>query len=156
LEQLHSFGDEDRDPRTRVITVAYFALINPKQFELHLSYESAEVKWFSINEIPKLAFDHQKIYEKALDRLKSKIHREPIGFELLPDKFTIDQIQTIYETIWNTKLDRRNFRKKMLSLGILIDLNEKQADVDHRPGQLYKFDVKTYKKLQKESFNLGF
>ncbi len=136
LEQLYTFGDVKRDPRGRVITVTYFALINSEKLKLKSSTDASEAKWFPIDKIPKLAFDHEKILKYALQRLRWKFEYTLVGFSLLPKKFTLSQLQKIYEIVFNKKFDKRNFRKKILSLGILkeegIDKN-----VSHRPPMLY-------------------
>lgn len=153
LEQLYTFGDVGRDPRGRVITVAYYALVNINEHDLKATTDAKNVAWFSIDDIPNLAFDHKRIFNVALQRLKGKVKYEPIGFELLPTKFTLSQLQNLYEKILEQQLDKRNFRKKILSMGLLIELNEIQKDVSHRAARLYKFNEGEYKKLKKRGFN---
>jgi 8-oxo-dGTP diphosphatase len=136
LEQLYTFGDVNRDPRDRVITVSYIALVNSEEIHLSAQTDAADAKWFSASKIPKLAFDHNKIFDYALKRLKWKFEYTTVAFSLLPDKFTLTQLQELYETVFQKKLDKRNFRKKILSLNILEE-EEVMKDVSHRPPQLY-------------------
>jgi 8-oxo-dGTP diphosphatase len=157
MEQLYTFGDVDRHPQGRVITVAYFAMIRLNgQKELKpVNTYARKAFWHPVNELPKLAYDHTKIFERSLEKIRRKISYQPIAFELLPEKFTLTQLQHLYELILNTKLDKRNFRKKMLNYGILKELDEKQRGVSYRAATLYKFDKRKYARLfQKElSFN---
>ena len=136
LEQLYTFGDVNRDPRGRVITVSYMALVKSDEIHLNAQTDAADAKWFSISKIPKLAFDHNKILEYALKRLKWKFEYTTVAFSLLPEKFTLTQLQELYETVFQKKLDKRNFRKKILSLNILEE-EEIMTEVSHRPPQLY-------------------
>jgi len=136
LEQLYTFGEPKRDPRERVITVAYYALINSDKIKLTASTDVSEVQWFSIKKIPPLAFDHKKILDYALKRLKWKFEYTTVAFSLLPKEFTLGEIQKIYEIVFNQQFDKRNFSKKMLSLNILKEEAIKR-DVSHRPPQLY-------------------
>jgi len=152
LEQLFTFGDVGRDPRGRVISVAYYALVNLDEHNPQASTDARSAAWFSVAEAPKLAFDHQGILQTALARLKGKLRYEPIGFELLPAKFTLSQLQRLYETVLEGPLDKRNFRKKVLSLGLLVDLNEFETGVAHRAARLYRFDETKYKQLKKKGF----
>jgi len=142
LEQLYTFGNPKRDPRTRVITVSYFALVNSDKFKLKASTDVKDVKWFSIYELPKLAFDHQDILEYALKRLRWKLEYTTVAFSLLPERFTLTELQTIYEIIMHKQLDKRNFRKKVKALGIVKETSEYQSDVTHRPAKLYKKNTK--------------
>ncbi|MEQ8224791.1 MAG: NUDIX domain-containing protein, partial [Candidatus Eremiobacterota bacterium] len=121
LEQLYTFGEPGRDPRTRVITVAYFALINSEKLELYASTDAEEVRWYSTKELPQLAFDHSKIMDYAITRLRYKLEYTSAGFQLLPEEFTLSELQRVYEVILDKTLDKRNFRKKILSLNILED-----------------------------------
>jgi len=136
LEQLYTFGEPERDPRGRVITVAYMALINSEEIRLKASTDVSEAKWFPIKKIPQLAFDHKKIFDYSLKRLKWKFEYTTVAFSLLPKKFTISQIQKIYEIVFNKKFDKRNFVKKILFLDILKE-EEIKKDVSHRPPMLY-------------------
>lgn len=153
LEQLYTFGDVDRDPRGRILTVAYYALVNLESHHLRSTTDAARAAWFSLTDMPALAFDHEKIFETALNRLKAKVQYEPIGFELLPKKFTLSRLQHLYEIILETELDKRNFRKKILGMGLLKDLDEVQEDVAHRAARLYEFDEAKYQQLKKKGFN---
>jgi 8-oxo-dGTP diphosphatase len=153
LEQLYTFGDIDRDPRDRTVTVAYYALVNLGGYQIQASTDARDAAWFSVNEVPSLAFDHEKILSVALIRLKGKVRYEPIGFELLPKKFTLSQLQKLYETILGQALDKRNFRKKILNMSLLIGLNETEQNVTHRAAQLYQFDESTYQQLKAKGFN---
>lgn len=138
LEQLKTFGEPGRDPRTRVITVAYIALLPSPSLNLKPSTDAADAKWFAISKIPKLAFDHAKIIEAGLDRLRGKIRYSNIVFALMPKTFPLSQLQETYEIILGRELDKRNFRKKMLSLGILEPTDKKETG-PHRPSLLYRF-----------------
>ncbi len=140
LEQLYTFGDPKRDPRTRVVTVSYFALINQNDAIIKASSDATEVKWFSIYNLPELAFDHKKIIEYALKRLRWKLEYTTVAFKLLTEKFTLTRLQDVYEIIFNRKLDKRNFRKKILELGLVKETKEIQKEVSHRPAKLYSFN----------------
>lgn len=153
LEQLYTFGDTDRDPRGRVITVAYYALVNLAGHTVSATTDARAAAWFSVDDLPELAFDHETIFTAGLSRLRGKVRYEPIGFELLPRKFTLSQIQKLYETVLGTPLDKRNFRKKILGTGLLIGLEEIEQDVAHRAAQLYRFDSRKYALLRKKGFN---
>lgn len=153
LEQLYTFGTPDRDPRDRVITVAYYALINLADHPIHAQTDAKEVAWFSVNDLPKLAFDHEQIIATASQRLKGKLRYEPIGFELLPKKFTLTQLQKLYEQVLGTSLDKRNFRRKILKMELLIKLDEMQTGVAHRAARLYSFDEAKYQQLAQAGFN---
>ena len=141
LEQLYTFGKVKRDPRGRVVTIAYFALVNPESIKIQASTDAAEVTWFSVSKLPKLAFDHKEIIEYALKRLKWKFEYTTVAFSLLPKKFTISQVQNIYEIVFSKKFDKRNFRKKILAMDIL-KTEEVMTDVSHRPPQLYSLKRK--------------
>ncbi len=153
LEQLFTFGELNRDPRERVVTVAYYALVNLAGHTVHASSDARNAAWFPVNELPKLAFDHRKILDVALERLRGKVRYQPIGFELLPDKFTLRQLQHLYEIILDRPLDKRNFRKKLHSMEILKATSEIEKDVAHRAAQLYRFNKKAYDRLTKQGFN---
>lgn len=153
LEQLYTFGEPGRDPRGRVVTVAYFALVKLSDHRVHAATDAREAAWFSVWDTPKLAFDHADILGTALQRLKGKVRYQPIGFELLPPKFTLTQLQRLYEIILERDLDKRNFRKKILSMELLEELDEVEQDVSHRAARLYRFDHKKYKQLEKAGFN---
>lgn len=153
LEQLYTFGDVRRDPRGRVITVAYYALVNLEEHRVRALTDARSAAWFSIDDVPVLAFDHRKILNYAIQRLQGKVRYEPIGFELLPQKFTLSQIQRLYELILGQALDKRNFRKKILGTGLLVALDEIQQDVSHRAARLYMFNRKKYQQLKLKGFN---
>ncbi|MBW4680019.1 MAG: NUDIX hydrolase [Microcoleus vaginatus WJT46-NPBG5] len=153
LEQLYTFGEVNRDPRERVVTVAYYALVNLEEHRLYAATDAVDAAWFPLAQMPALAFDHDKIVRVALARLKGKVRYEPIGFELLPKKFTLSQLQRLYETVLEQNLDKRNFRKKFLSMNLLIELDETQKDVSHRAARLYQFDEEKYLQLKSKGFN---
>lgn len=153
LEQLYTFGTVNRDPRERVITVAYYALINLIEQKIQATTDARNAQWFALDEIPALAFDHNQILNVALQRLQGKLRYEPIGFELLPSKFTLSQLQKLYETVLRQTLDKRNFRRKILKMNLLIELAEKQTGVAHRAAQLYQFDEQKYLELKQKGFN---
>lgn len=153
MEQLFVFGDVDRYPDRRVITIGYYALVSPDKYLLHPGIDTSEVRWYPLSKIPKLPFDHEHIIKEALHKLRTKVRYQPVGFELLPEKFTLPKLQTLYECILGIKLDKRNFRKKLLKMNLLIKLEEKEKDNIRRAAHLYKFDKKTYRKLVKKGFN---
>lgn len=153
LEQLYTFGAVDRDPRERVVSVAYYALVKLLDHHARADTDAANAKWFPVSKVPKLAFDHAHILAAALARLKGKVRYEPIGFELLPPKFTLSQLQHLYEAVLGTTLDKRNFRKKVLGFDLLIPLKETLMTGRHRPAQLFRFNADKYEKLKKRGFN---
>lgn len=153
LEQLFTFGQPNRDPRGWVVSVAYYALVAPEQHHLLATTDARRAEWFPVHKLPQLAFDHDEILRIALQRLRGKLTYAPIGFELLPEKFSIRQLQTLYEIVLGRKLDNRNFRKKIFSLDVLQELNEIQTGVAHRAARLYKFDVDKYRQLTKQGLN---
>jgi len=153
LEQLFSFGAVDRDPRERVVSVAYYALVKLKAHQTKAATDATDAQWFPVSQVPKLAFDHAGILATGLARLKAKVRYQPIGFELLPPKFTLSQLQHLYEAVLETDLDKRNFRKKVLSFGLLVPLKETQMTGRHRPARLFRFDADKYEKLRKRGFN---
>lgn len=149
LEQLHAFGEVNRDPEERTVSIAYYALIDVNSHDKEL-VKKHSASWFSLHELPELIFDHQEMVEAALKRLRLKAAHEPVGFELLPDKFTLPQLQKLYESIYDAALDKRNFRRRVLSMGILVNTNEKQKDYSKKGAFLYEFDEQEYwKKLNK-------
>ena len=139
LEQVHTFGNVFRHPAGRVITTAYYSLVNIKDYQLKLS--DNQLHWHPLREIGALAFDHKEILDTCLKQLQQKIGEHPIVFNLLPDKFSLRELQNLYESILGTKLDRRNFRKKFFLMDWLVDVNELEQDVRHRPGRLYRFNA---------------
>lgn len=149
LEQVYTFGDVNRHPAGRVITTAWYSLINIKDHQMSLAHN--ELHWHPVNEITTLAFDHKKILDTCLRQLQSKIDEHPIVFNLLPEKFSLRELQSLYESIHGTKLDRRNFRKKFFLMDWLIDVNELETDVPHRPGKLYRFNADRFSDGKKES-----
>ncbi|MCM8525380.1 MAG: NUDIX hydrolase [Lentisphaeraceae bacterium] len=153
LEQLYTVGDVNRDPRERVVTVAYYALVNLQEHNVEASTDANNAAWFELDDLPELAFDHNKILEMALKRLQSKIRYEPIGFELLPKKFTLTQLQQLYEKIIGKELDKRNFRKKLQKMGVLVALDEIQKDVAHRAARFYSFDEEQYLEKKEKGFH---
>jgi len=155
LEQTKTFGKLDRHPSGRVITVAYLSLVNVNKVKLVASSFADVAKWKSVKGIDRLAFDHNEILDYCLNSLKQSVQQRPIGFELLSDQFTLSDLQDLYEAILDTKLDKRNFRKKLLAMDILIDTNEMQKGVAHRPARLYKFDQSKYDYLKEKGFSYG-
>lgn len=153
LEQLYTFSSVDRDPRERVVSVAFYALVNIRCHTVHAATDARNAAWFAVTDTPSLAFDHDKILSVALERLKGKVRYQPIGFELLPSLFTLAQLQHLYETILETKMDKRNFRRKILSMEILQETNQIEKDVAHRAARLYRFNKKQYNQLKKKGFN---
>lgn len=153
LEQLYTFGAVDRDPRERVITVAWYALVKPAKYLLAAATDARNAQWFPAANTPSLVFDHPDILAMATERLRNKIRYEPIGFELLPTKFTLRQLQQLYEVVLGRTIDKRNFRKKILSMEILIELNETETNVAHRAARLYRFDKRKYNQLKKRGFH---
>lgn len=149
LEQLFTFGKPDRDPRKRVISVAYFGLINSSQYKtFNAKTDAEEAEWFNIKELPSLGFDHKEIIKTAIRRLRSKIIYQPIGFELLDNKFPFSDLEKLYTKLLDRPIDRRKFKKKIMSLGILDEFDEKEHAKDvGRTGKLYKFNHENYQKL---------
>lgn len=150
LEQLYTFGQPDRDPRGRVVSVAYVGLVRPDVYSITASTDAEAVQWFTIDELPQLSFDHQDIVSRAIKRIQSKITYEPIGFELLDKKFPFSDLEKLYTTLLGRAVDRRNFRKKILSLNVLDELEEKVSKGSGRPANLFQFNVERYYQLQKE------
>ncbi|MEO0519097.1 MAG: NUDIX domain-containing protein [Cyanobacteria bacterium P01_A01_bin.116] len=153
LEQLYTFGAVGRDPRDRIVSVAYYALINLPKHRLTAATDASDAQWFEQASVPPLGFDHEAILHCALQRLRGKIRYEPIGFELLPQKFALSQLQRLYEQILERDLDKRNFRKKLLKMDLLIDTGEKETGVAHRAAKLYQFDTAKYQALKQRGFN---
>ena len=146
MEELQSYGKVERDPAARVISVAYYALIPAKEYS-EASSNNHGATWVSMRELPKLIMDHKLMVAKGLRRLKRRASTQPLGFELLPREFTMPQLQALYEAIYQSTLDKRNFRKKILSMDVLIKLNEKDMSGSRKGAYLYRFDKKKYKKL---------
>lgn len=152
LEQLCTFGRPGRDPRGHYVTVAYYALVKLSEHAVRAAADARDAAWFSVTDLPPLAFDHGEILEVALERLRGKVRYRPIGFELLPPKFTLTQLQRLYEIILERKLDKRNFRKKVMKLDLLEELDEIEKDVAHRAARLYRFDRDKYRHKEKQGF----
>jgi 8-oxo-dGTP diphosphatase len=153
LEQLYTFSEVDRDPSDRVVTVGYYSLVKLSDHRIRSATDSKRAAWFAVGDVPSLAFDHGKILKTAHHRLRAKVRYQPIGFELLPQKFTLTQLQKLYEVILDRQLDKRNFRKKLLAMGVLLELNEIEQDVAHRAARLYSFDKAKYDRMTKKGFN---
>lgn len=154
LEQLYTFGDDiNRDPRFRVISIAYFALVNPAQFEVKADTDADEARWFPIDDLPPLAFDHTQIVQVAIQRLKNKLTYQPIGFDLLPEEFLFSDLENLYCTILNREIDRRNFRKKILSFGIVEETEKFGNKKSGRPAKLFRFNHLKYKELASNGFH---
>ena len=153
LDQLFTYGDLNRDPRERVVSVAYYALVRMANHRVHAATDACNAAWFNVYETPTLAFDHAKIVTDALERLKGKVRYHPIGFELLPKRFPLSTLQHLYEACLDEPIDKRNFRKKILSMGLLQETDEIQKDVAHRAARLYRFDPRRYEELTKGGFS---
>jgi 8-oxo-dGTP diphosphatase len=154
LEQVSTFGTVNRHPAGRVVTVAYCSLINVQHHKLNIL--DNELHWHDVKSVTDLAFDHQQIFDTCRQQLQKRVQEHPLGFNLLPKKFSLRDLQNLYEAILDIKLDRRNFRKKFFSMDFLIDLNEMEQDVSHRPGKLYKFDYEKYDKRKKKFVGIDF
>ncbi len=152
MEQLYTFGEVDRDPGARIISVAYFALIKINASDLEL-VKNHGATWVPISSMPKLIFDHSAMVDRALKKLQIRARTQPIGFELLPDKFTIPQLQGLYEAIYNKPLDKRNFRRKLLSMDLLEKQEEKEKESSRKGAWYYRFDANKYEDLLKRGFN---
>lgn len=154
FEQLFTFGDDVfRDPRNRVISVAYFALVDPSKLVIKADSDADNAQWFKVDAIPALAFDHNLILNKAVERLKAKLTYEPIGFDLLPEEFMFSELENLYCTILEKEIDRRNFRKKILSYGIIQETDNFSPNKTGRPAKLFKFNQQKYSALLKEGFH---
>ena len=154
MEQFHTFSDPTRDPRERVITIAFFALV--RIAEVKGGDDAAKARWFALDEIPPLAFDHDRILRMATAKLREQIHFQPIGFNLLPEKFTLRQLQLLYEAILDVRFDRRNFTKKMHHLDILLPLDETVWPTPKKEAQLYSFNRTKYDELKQKGLRLEF
>ena len=152
LEQLKTFGDVNRYPGERVITIAYYALVNVENYALQAGFTASEAAWHNIYAVPSLPYDHNEILQAGFEHLRQKVRHEPIGFNLLPKKFTLYHIQELYEDILGKPLDKPNFRRKLLSMNLLVPCNEKEKGVSHRAANLYRFDKKIYDKLARKGF----
>lgn len=154
IEQFHAYSAPDRDPRERVITIAYLALVKIQDVEG--GDDAADARWFPVSQVPPLAFDHDAMLRDALTRLRERIHFHPIGSDLLPERFSLRQLQTLYEAILGVRFDRRNFAKKMLHLEILTETEEPEARSNRREAKLYSFNIEKYNDLKKRGFRLEF
>jgi 8-oxo-dGTP diphosphatase len=150
LEQVYTFSGVDRHPAGRVVSTAYFSLVNVKHTQLQQM--NNELHWHKVDELSTLAFDHKIILDTCLKSLQKKVQEEPIIFNLLENKFSLRELQSLYEAILGVKLDRRNFRKKLFTTGLLVDINEMEDNVPHRPGKLYTFNEHRYSKMKKKTF----
>ncbi len=150
MEQLYTFGKVDRHPLGRIITVAYYALVNIDTFNPKASSFARKIDWWAIDELPELAFDHNAILAKAIERLRWMANMQPIGLELLPEKFTLSQLRRLYEAILGIELDKRNFRRKITKMDFLIPLDEKQINVAHKAARYYSFNKEKYAQLKEE------
>jgi ADP-ribose pyrophosphatase YjhB (NUDIX family) len=146
MEQLYAFTNVDRDSAARVISIAFFALIKLSDYSLELQ-QKHNAKWFRLDKLPELIFDHKQMVKKAIEKLRDKVSSHPIGFELLPHKFTLPQLQSLYEAIYGTRFDKRNFMKKILALGVLNKLDEKDKDSSRRGAFYFVFDKVKYQKI---------
>ncbi|OXA94919.1 NUDIX hydrolase [Flavobacterium hercynium] len=156
LEQLKAFGDPDRFPLRRVITIGYYALVKREDYNIKAGFTASDAKWYKINTIPDLIYDHNEILSYSLRHLRNRVRQAPIGFNLLPEKFTLLQLMHLYEEVLGIEMDKSNFRRKILHMKLLVELDEKQQDVSHRAAKLYKFDPAIYKKLTEKGFNFEF
>lgn len=154
LEQVHTFGKVKRHPAGRVVTVAYYSLINIQHYKLKIL--DNELHWHDVAGITDLAFDHNEIFETSLKQLQHRVHEHPLGFSLLQHKFSLRELQNLYEAILSIKLDRRNFRKKFFAMDFLIDIGEMEENVPHRPGKLYRFDYEKYERNKKKRSGIDF
>lgn len=155
LEQLYTFGEPKRDPRQRIIAVAYFGLVKASQYqELKASTDAENAKWFSIKKLPALAFDHKQILQVAIERLRAKVRYQPVGFELLDKKFPFSDLEKLYTALLDKEINRRNFSKKILSFDFLEETGElSKPEGKGRPSKMYQFNQKRYKELLKEGFH---
>ena len=153
LEQLYTFGNPNRDPRQHVVTVSYFGLVRPQDFQIIASSDADDVAWFQIKKLPRLAFDHKKIIDVAVKRLRGKITYEPVGFELLDKEFPFSDLEKLYHALLDQEIDRRNFKKKIMSLGIVEELDETVQRGAGRPARLFRFNKRKYFELKEKGYN---
>ena len=153
LEQLYTFGAPERDPRNHAISVSYFGLVRPQDFQIAAQTDAEDAAWFNIKKLPKLGFDHKKIIDVAIKRLRGKITYEPVGFELLEKEFPFSDLEKLYQTLLDQEIDRRNFKKKIVGLGILEELDETIQRKSGRPARLFKFNKKKYFELKEKGYN---
>jgi len=153
MKQVCTFSNVDRHPEGRVITVAYYSLVQLNEDLEKLILHNPNLKWEKVSDIVELAFDHILVFEKCLKKLRYGLREKPIGFNLLPEKFTLKQLQNLYESVLDIEIDKRNFRRKLKSINLLVDVNENETDVSHRPAKLYSFDKSRYSTKKKKGFN---
>jgi 8-oxo-dGTP diphosphatase len=153
FEQVETFGEVNRHPFGRVITTSYYTLVKISDYKLNPSSFAREARWFRIDEVGDLAFDHNAILQSCFNKMKKSVRIKPIGFELLPQTFTLSELQSMYESILGEPIDTRNFRKKLAKMNILKDTKKTQKQVAHRPAKLFSFDEKTYNDLKNTGFN---
>lgn len=156
LEQLKAFGEPERFPLGRVITIGYFALIKKEDYDVRAGFTASDAKWYKIKDVPELIYDHNEILNYSLQHLRTRVRQAPVGFNLLPKKFTLFELMQLYEEILGIEMDKSNFRRKILRMKMLVALDERQKDVSHRAAQLYEFDEKIYQKLTQKGFNFEF
>lgn len=156
LEQLKAFGEPDRFPLGRVITIGYYALVKREDYNIRAGFTASDAKWYKIADVPSLIYDHNEILNYSLTNLRTRVKQAPIGFNLLPEKFTLFELMQLYEEILGVEMDKSNFRRKILRMKLLVALGEKQKDVSHRAAELYEFDPKIYEKLTRKGFNFEF
>ncbi len=155
LEQLYTFGDPARDPRNRAVSVTYYGLVSADKFTIMADTDASDVRWFNVKNLPDLAFDHNQIVKTAIRRLQGKIIYEPIGFELLPKRFPFSELEKLYAAVLDKPIDRRNFRKKIMRYGFIIETSVRQTlSGAGRPGFLHEFDEKKYFELKKSGINI--
>ncbi|MCY1721476.1 NUDIX domain-containing protein [Prolixibacteraceae bacterium Z1-6] len=152
MEQLYAFGELDRDPGGRIVSISYFSLIKINEYDRQLAKENG-ARWIPLSEIPELIFDHSEMVENALRKLRIRARTQPIGFELLPEKFTIPQLQRLYEAIYQMPFDKRNFRRKLLSMGLLEKMDEKEKETSKKGAYYYQFNKEKYEELLQKGFN---
>lgn len=154
MEQVKTFGCLNRHPAGRVVTVAYYSLINILNHKLKIL--DNEIHWHDVYDLEEMAFDHKKILEISYEQLQRRVQEHPLAFSLLPKKFSLRELQNVYEAILDTKMDRRNFRKKFFAMDFLVDIDEMEKDVPHRPGKLYNFNYNKYEKKKKKWVGIDF
>jgi 8-oxo-dGTP diphosphatase len=152
MEQLYTFGTPGRDPRGRVVTVSWLALVRPGVHRLQPRTDARDAAWHPVADLPPLAFDHARILDVARERLQGKLRYKPIGFELLPEAFTLTELQRLYEVVLERPLDKRNFRRKVLATKLLIDTGERRTGVAHRAPSLYRFDRERHAELERDGY----
>ncbi len=153
LEQLHAFGDPDRDPREHVVSIVHYGLVNVRGTRPRAADDARDAGWFPVRKPPPLAFDHDRILRMAVERLREKVRSQPVGRGLLPREFTLSQLQQMYEAILGRKIDKRNFRRRMMKTGLLAETGRVQKAVAHRAARLYRFNMRRYRGLAKQGFH---